>query len=420
MFENVKQLATDAAIIARNFLDVEWPLAKLPFERSGRIAGKKRVLIIACDPDAPQGSMGDMAMLSGVMQGYRDRDANTDFTIIGTRDHSISVPLIGKVPVIAAWRGRAGTVAFQQALKDHDAILGLGADVLDGKYGAALVCRFASYLNYAAAHGVTAGIVGFSFNATPRRPACYALSRLSSDVRINVRDQFSLQRFSAATSTYATLCADAAFIMKPSTSLPSAVENSTAQWRIAGLTPVAVNLSAHALSTLIPRHTEAEIVAIIARHLAQSAMVHRLAYLLLPHDTKPQSGDIRLLKALEYELKTLGMSNVEYVMLNNPAEVKAAVKLVDFVITGRMHLAIASLGTGTPILSITYQDKFEGLYKHFGINEGYMITPDACIGNDFPTCIDRLFSNLVAYRNGIANHQEKVRALAERNILEID
>ena len=420
MFAHVKQLATDAAIIARNFLEVERPLAKLPIERSSHTSDQKRVLIIASDPDAPQGSMGEMAMLSGIMQAHRAQHPNMEFTIIGTRDHSISIPEVGRVPVIAAWLGRAGTIAFHHALTESDAIIGLGADVLDGKYGAALVCRFSSYLNHAARNGIPAAIAGFSFNATPRRPANYALSRLSSAVQVNLRDEYSLQRFLASTKRHATLCADAAFLMKPSTSVPTRFSGTINQWREENLTPVIVNLNAHAFSVLLHKKSEAEIVTAIAKQLASAAMAQRLGYVLLPHDTKPQSGDIRMLKNLEIELRALGIQNVEYVMLEEPSEIKAIAGLVDFVITGRMHLAIASLGVGTPVLSITYQDKFEGLYKHFEITEDYLIAPEACIDADLSIRIGKLLSHIENYREGISNLQGRVRALATRNILELE
>ena len=41
--------------------------------------------------------------------------------------------------------------------------------------------------------------------------------------------------------------------------------------------------------------------------------------------------------------------------------------MVDLVLTGRMHLAIAALGMGTPPLCVAYMDKFEGLFHLFDI-----------------------------------------------------
>jgi polysaccharide pyruvyl transferase WcaK-like protein len=55
-------------------------------------------------------------------------------------------------------------------------------------------------------------------------------------------------------------------------------------------------------------------------------------------------------------------------------EIKALSGQVDLVLTGRMHLAIAALGMGTPAFCTVYQGKFEGLMQMFEL-EGMTITP---------------------------------------------
>jgi polysaccharide pyruvyl transferase WcaK-like protein len=57
-----------------------------------------------------------------------------------------------------------------------------------------------------------------------------------------------------------------------------------------------------------------------------------------------------------------------------PAEIKAMVAGLDFVLSGKMHLAIAALGQGVPVACIAYQDKFEGLFQHFEL-DGLTIQP---------------------------------------------
>ena len=57
-------------------------------------------------------------------------------------------------------------------------------------------------------------------------------------------------------------------------------------------------------------------------------------------------------------------------------DVKGLCAHLDGVLTGRMHLAIAALGTGTPPLSVAYRGKFEGLMRHIGLDGG-LIAPEA-------------------------------------------
>ena len=64
------------------------------------------------------------------------------------------------------------------------------------------------------------------------------------------------------------------------------------------------------------------------------------------------------------------------------SEIKAVAGLVDGVVTGRMHLAIAALGQGTPVAAITYQDKFQGLFAHFGVSESLLLSPEQLLAGD--------------------------------------
>lgn len=47
---------------------------------------------------------------------------------------------------------------------------------------------------------------------------------------------------------------------------------------------------------------------------------------------------------------------------------------LDLVLSGKMHLAIACLGQATPVACISYQDKFEGLFQQFDL-ENMIIEP---------------------------------------------
>ena len=117
-------------------------------------------------------------MLTGLMQSIREQHRNASFALVGARPHRVLVPAVGEVEVIPAWRGVEGSIEFDRILRRHDAFFALGADVLDGKYGAALVARFASYCNHAVENGVPTTIIGFSSAGPPdgrqcmRSPVC--------------------------------------------------------------------------------------------------------------------------------------------------------------------------------------------------------------------------------------------------------
>jgi polysaccharide pyruvyl transferase WcaK-like protein len=82
-----------------------------------------------------------------------------------------------------------------------------------------------------------------------------------------------------------------------------------------------------------------------------------------------------------------------------------------------MHLAIASLGSGTPTLSITYQDKFEGLYQHFGLPIEHTITPMQCLGDALSIRIGCAHAQRHDLRKRICANLPRVMTLASRNLV---
>ena len=417
--KRIKQYFVDTAIIARNFLEASLPLYRLRRQTRHRAPTRDamRFLIMPSDPAAPSGSMGEMAMLTGLVQSLKSLHPDARFTLIGTRPHEITIQGAGTIDVVPAWQGTIGSRAFDRLLREHHAFFGLGADVLDGKYGASLVCRFVAYCNHAACLGIPATITGFSFNSAPRRPAVHALSHLHPDVRINVRDQFSLQRFSNAVRRTAELCADIAFLMAPSNEPEPEIEHWIREMRIAGRIPVGVNMNAHAFAQVISETGTTALVESMTRQLAKAAERDNLAYLLIPHDVKPQSGDIKLLQLLDDALNESGFHFVHYALLTDPARIKRATGLLDMVITGRMHLAIAALGMETPILSISYQDKFEGLYRHFRLSDADMISPCECLTDSFSDQITKAISRREDTSARIAENLPHARKMAEQNLI---
>lgn len=413
-----RQSLIDQAIIARNFLQVVLPLHRLRASAPRPILPETptRFAIIAGDVTDPSSSLGDLAMFSVLMQSLRAQNPDSTFTIIGERRHTIVIPGIGETPVVPAWSGKTGTRAFDELIRQHHALFVMGADILDGKYGAALVQRIAAYCNHSVALGIPASMLGFSFNSNPRAPAVHALSKLHPKVTVNIRDQPSLDRFARIVGISAKLCADSAFLMPPAADSEPETEAWIAAMRREGRTPVGVNLNAHALAPAIAQVGMDKLIDHIAEQLRCAGVQNQLAFLLLPHDLKLQSGDVIMLKALHSILQRKGFTHVRYTSINHPDKIKRLTGQLDLAITGRMHLVIASLGSGTPTLSITYQDKFEGLYQHFDLSLEHTITPIQCLSDAFLRKINDAFMHRHDNRARILSHLPRVKALASRNL----
>lgn len=414
----IPRLILDQLIIFKSFVEVVVPLwlqrhASRTPQKTDRT---NRFLILACDPGDPSGSMGDTAMLAGLMQSLKNDCSDAVFTIVGTRQQTICIPDIGPVNVVPAWEGWQGSITFDHLLRQHGALFGLGADVMDGKYGASLVCRFASYCNHAIHLGIPATIVGFSFNSIPRRPAVQALSKLHPSVHVNVRDQISLKRFESTVGIPANICSDVAFLMEASSEPNSVAENWVKMVREKGLTPVGFNINSHAFAKIIADIGLDALVEIIAAELNKTIQNSNIAYIFIPHDIKAKSGDIPILNKLESKLKSLNAAPLITIVPSDPAMVKRITSYLDFIVTARMHLAIAGLGMGTPVISIAYQDKFEGLYQHFNLGLDGLLHPDQCVTEMLSQKINNYAVSHSKISNNIKLQIPHVKKLAKKNV----
>lgn len=105
---------------------------------------------------------------------------------------------------------------------------------------------------------------------------------------------------------------------------------------------------------------------------ALSVKSNLLACALISHDYRGNDGDDRCLREIYDNLKQNYSDRLLYTTAKLTAgELKATAGLMDMIITGRMHLAIAALGMGIPVAVITYQDKFQGLLEHFSFSDDY-------------------------------------------------
>jgi polysaccharide pyruvyl transferase WcaK-like protein len=59
-----------------------------------------------------------------------------------------------------------------------------------------------------------------------------------------------------------------------------------------------------------------------------------------------------------------------------PAQIKAIVAQLDFMVSFRMHGAIAGLDTGVPTLSVSYSHKTHGLYQKLGMDEWIVVNDE--------------------------------------------
>jgi polysaccharide pyruvyl transferase WcaK-like protein len=98
------------------------------------------------------------------------------------------------------------------------------------------------------------------------------------------------------------------------------------------------------------------------------------------------------------------------------AEIKGIVGETDCVLTGKMHVAVAALGRGVPVACVTYQDKFEGLMQHFGLDDVLMSGDKACEPGALTEFFERLLARRNTLRAEVASRLPEVTALSMQNV----
>lgn len=247
----------------------------------------------------------------------------------------------------------------------------IGADIMDGHYSPNECRRRVAMAHLAEATGVRTVILGFSFNDSPHPLAVSALNSLPTTIKINARDPISLERLSRALTRPVDLSADIAFQLQPAGR--SALLDSMIPWieqqQAAERLVIGINANFLAAPSTMRRDGGRPLIEAYASELAAFAADRPdVAYLLVPHDYRSVSGlpsDQSIAESIAQALPASLRERTHVIPAPATApEIKALAGRLDLVLTGRMHLAIAAIGGGTPAGGVVYQDKFEGLYRH--------------------------------------------------------
>lgn len=318
-------------------------------------------------PTGP-GSLGDQAMLDA---------ATTEVITAGGMacvfPHAPA--LRGQVRIVNG-EGALGTAwAAARAILSMSRVAYIGADVVDGVYGVATSLKRLKTLTLARRLGKQARVMGSSWSPTPA-PKVAAFLRTHPELEILARDPVSQRRMEADLGREVQLVADLAFLLRSEVRSPAA--QAAVCWakhaRAQGAQILGVNLSGHTVRTM-PDKSVLPLAKLVMRWLDASP-ARRI--MLMPHDVRPGfGGDLKVLKSFADTLADQYAARMHVPVGTLDAwDAKAIAGEVDLVLTGRMHLAIASLGQGTPPVSVIYQGKFEGLMEHFGLT-GLTFPPEA-------------------------------------------
>lgn len=383
------------------FLDVY--AVPLRLKRSIGLGRNRNHSILIFPPYMP-GSLGDEAVVTASVEHLKRKGVER----IGLVSYNPALHWSHLVPITETielcsylqygnWKG---LLKFAHAVSQYEQFYCLGTDVLDGYYSSDGTLRRVKLVSLAVKTGTKAAILGFSFNNQPTPESVQALRDLPLNVRLSSRDPISQLRLMHHLHRPVELVADLAFLLHPIDD--SEIVLSVAQWiseqHSGGRTVIGINANPMHISHLKVQSLEYLSQIYVDTLVELYSKNEEFSFVLIPHEI---GDEIVLAEAILKDLPSKMQPNC--IKLPTPckaAEIKSICRHLDIVLSGRMHLAIACLGQGSPVACITYQGKFEGLFRHFDL-DGMTIEPSQA----FPSGnLVKFLMPLIEKREDISKH----------------
>jgi polysaccharide pyruvyl transferase WcaK-like protein len=388
-----------------------------------RSSGFDHFLIFPGDPGELLGSVGDEAMITACIQTARSINPNVQIYVLVEGEHaSRSARSLGLEPV-DIWGHTADFLqnfAEVLRLKRIDATIAVGADIIDGVYGIVVPARMIYAADIAVRMGVSATVLGSSFNKRPRAELAQVFDDADPRISFLLRDKPSFERFSHFTKAKGVLVTDSAFMLQGATP-----NSKTAEWlavrRAQGKTILGFNIHPMLVKEDPLRVSALADAAVSA--LPRVMQDRNVAFVLIPHDRRADVGDMVILGRVYERLKDTVGHDLLMIDANalSAAELKGTAGALDGVVTGRMHLAIGALGKGVPVLCVSYQDKFEGLFDHFELPPSMLMeVPEASAADVLVTRLNGFLNELSTLRAKVNKALPRVLEKSRRNFSGLD
>ncbi|MFO7675573.1 MAG: Coenzyme F420 hydrogenase/dehydrogenase, beta subunit C-terminal domain [bacterium] len=407
-----------AAARLKNHFLVKSAFAKARLARKGRPArpsGLTGESVLFLPPSSP-GSLGDEAIETAFVAELRARGVGEVAAISYTAKDDWGH--LGLTPSHLTWHDYSRAPG---TLKRYDRFYVLGTDVMDGTYSEERTLARLRWASLAATAGLQTAIVNFSFKEGPNETVVRAFQRLPSGARLVARDPTSRARLQQYLGRPVGLSADVAFLLKEDAAarVVANARSFVCLQRKESRILVGVNVNPQVLG----RNPDDPAVKRLANVYADTIIrlfrldAGRYGFVFLPHDFRGTPSDLSLSDDV---LSLLPDGVKQHCLLPGTpyraAEVKAICGGLDVILSGRMHVTILGLSQAVPVVSVTYQGKFEGLYEHFEL-AGLTASPAEALQ---PGSLFTLVKQAIDRREMLGRQIEEklplIRSLAENNL----
>jgi polysaccharide pyruvyl transferase WcaK-like protein len=256
----------------------------------------------------------------------------------------------------------------------------IGADMMDGVYSQKQSINRLFLLRVINSLGINSRITGFSWAPNAKTLPTKLLRIISDKTKLFVRDPKSVQRLKDQNINAVFEAADLVF-SDESVDFAPGIES----WITASPKPiVTVNISGLGLKKRDAYFKHIEQYKPIVEYLKMNGF--RLV--ILPHAYQIGDGDIEI--SIDLFKSSCRSEDLLITEPLSPAQERQLFRSVSFVITGKMHVAILALNTGTPVIAReTITGKVQGLFALINL-EKYCIDRNVDFSDEVIDCIKLL------------------------------
>lgn len=382
------------------------------------------ILYIPCDPWSVWGSRGDEAMIYSSIALLKKTYSTAKFCFITSTDKGVLETQTRGFNAIKAWEGKYPIYQIAKVIREIKPIkvIIIGADCMDGYYSPDVSFTLMAVADLCQNYNISYNILGFSFNENPSWKIKFAYTFCSPSVRFNLRDYYSQQRFEYFTHKKSTLVSDMAFLLEPDKNFLDFKEYQEWCEKKKEKQHIIVGFNFH---PMLKKSQSTEEIKTACFNLAEMLIqlidsYKNLSILLIPHDNRGKISDTVVLPIIAEQIRDRGYADYikEIKSVYHASQIKALASLCDIMICSRMHLAIGALSLGVPVMAATYQGKFHGLFKHYGLPENLLLSPSDFITEQFVSTFEYLFNNKCLLKNTLKSKQIYINRLSLKNIEE--
>jgi polysaccharide pyruvyl transferase WcaK-like protein len=349
-------------------------------------------------------NIGDQAMLDSAIENTPGHIVavitSRSFRLpIGSDAHRTEIAvlpgLIHRPPVV-----RLGVVRkYAALLKGAERLIAPGADTIDGGHPHGSLARL-SLISLGLRARIPTVLQGFSWKKGVAPTIKRAVSELAQHGAIVCpRDPLSRRRLTSDGVSPTTQGADLAFASGRAEPLyPELTEFITRAER-GGSHIALLNTSG-----LIARHHD-----LIADYGKVIDELHRqgLRVIFTPHVHRDWDDDFVIAREVFARYGTDDDLVIDRLL--SPAQIRTLARSAHITVTGRMHLAILSLGQSVPVVCLATHGKVEGLFELFELEE-FVVEPRTGCGDDLVAAVSR---NLAAHDDLVARVARNLPTVVE-------